>query len=1062
MARLIDVSTAMVAFVCFWLIPTATAATFNWTGGAPNNYFIDADNWSPFGGPPGSGDEASFRLAGGHTVLFQGGKQVETTELYVEKGSYSLRSDSLDPAVYNVTSGASTAAVLDAFLSVGSASTPIDMTVTDDFQVDADATVQVGGMSSLALGRLRVGTQLGGVNAVTVSGAGSSLAVGSGTQLGGSGDSSSLTFNSGATGSLNKDTVLLNFSSADGTTANLDVRNGSTLVTETLLIGLVGSSSATRSARLWVDDPGSSVTQVGTTGLLVGTANNPNLTAELWVTNGGVFHSGTGNVRFRSTGELLVGESDGPTQQGVFNANGPLSFESGALLRVGGVLNAYQGLDYSDGEINFYDGDLRVEGGAFVPALETDGSYVYRGAPDSGGFGTTPTELILGAGATFMTTGPVQIGAASRFARLRAEAGAQIATGPVVIGALTLFGDSLAELEVTGSGTQWDVDGSLRADYGGFDVTDQAQLITGFALIQGESATVVDSAGWNNSGSLSLLNGASLTIDSGGSVSTGSVSAVSSDIGVSGGAGLTVASGLTLNVGSSMTVASAGPVTIGSANITAESTVDVADGSWTVTGDVDLGNNTSPNPSVLTAGDGALITIEGELDLNPTGVVKINLGTVILNGDLVDDGGEIDFIFDGRLNLNSPDVGLLVNSTDDELFAEGVRVVGAGQLSPGQDLSAAGELLVATGGRFHAAGGDVDLGGLKVAFGGEVRYSGGSLDVAGPVVAAAGSEIHVTGGSTDATLGDASLLNGVYIAGELRTGRNTVTLLDANDAVFDSGALVVLGNGLGNDGTLVAANGLTLDFGGNITGDGVVVTPDDPTKPLTNNGNIIGSDPTDPLELTGYVKGVGTLDNVVITGTDAPGFSPATVVRGSVEYAGVLEIELAGTGEGEFDRLEYLLGAGEATLGGELVVALLSGFRPASGDVFEFLTTEGGVSGLFTTETLPALGGGIGFDVQYGPDTVSLAVVGVEGDYNGNGVVDAADFTVWRDSLNQTGEGLAADGDGDGAVDQNDYAVWVANFGQSASALAEAASVPEPAALVLLACGLAALRRVGR
>ena len=28
---------------------------------------------------------------------------------------------------------------------------------------------------------------------------------------------------------------------------------------------------------------------------------------------------------------------------------------------------------------------------------------------------------------------------------------------------------------------------------------------------------------------------------------------------------------------------------------------------------------------------------------------------------------------------------------------------------------------------------------------------------------------------------------------------------------------------------------------------------------------------------------------------------------------------------------------------------------------------------------------------------------GVDGDYNGNGVVDAADYTVWRDSLGQTG-----------------------------------------------------------
>ena len=52
------------------------------------------------------------------------------------------------------------------------------------------------------------------------------------------------------------------------------------------------------------------------------------------------------------------------------------------------------------------------------------------------------------------------------------------------------------------------------------------------------------------------------------------------------------------------------------------------------------------------------------------------------------------------------------------------------------------------------------------------------------------------------------------------------------------------------------------------------------------------------------------------------------------------------------------------------------------------------------------------------------------GDYNQNGLVDAADYTVWRDTLNQTGEDLAADGDDSGTVDQGDYNVWKGNFGQ--------------------------------
>jgi hypothetical protein len=56
------------------------------------------------------------------------------------------------------------------------------------------------------------------------------------------------------------------------------------------------------------------------------------------------------------------------------------------------------------------------------------------------------------------------------------------------------------------------------------------------------------------------------------------------------------------------------------------------------------------------------------------------------------------------------------------------------------------------------------------------------------------------------------------------------------------------------------------------------------------------------------------------------------------------------------------------------------------------------------------------------------------GDYNLNGVVDGADYVLWRDSLGSTTD-PRADGSGptagvpDGIVDQLDYAFWRANFG---------------------------------
>jgi hypothetical protein len=97
---------------------------------------------------------------------------------------------------------------------------------------------------------------------------------------------------------------------------------------------------------------------------------------------------------------------------------------------------------------------------------------------------------------------------------------------------------------------------------------------------------------------------------------------------------------------------------------------------------------------------------------------------------------------------------------------------------------------------------------------------------------------------------------------------------------------------------------------------------------------------------------------------------------------------------------------------------------------------------------------------------------GLPGDYNDDGVVDAADYIVWRKTYsgpNIPPTSYAADGDGDGDVDGDDYAIWTANFGQTAgsgavlaanSTARAKAGIPEPATLWLLviAGGLVHLR----
>lgn len=82
----------------------------------------------------------------------------------------------------------------------------------------------------------------------------------------------------------------------------------------------------------------------------------------------------------------------------------------------------------------------------------------------------------------------------------------------------------------------------------------------------------------------------------------------------------------------------------------------------------------------------------------------------------------------------------------------------------------------------------------------------------------------------------------------------------------------------------------------------------------------------------------------------------------------------------------------------------------------------------------------------------TLVIEPLAGDYNADGTVDAADYTVWRDTFGQANGVLSADGNQDGVVDDMDYIVWQNNYGLSSAALASANStaVPEPNTFLLV------------
>jgi len=88
--------------------------------------------------------------------------------------------------------------------------------------------------------------------------------------------------------------------------------------------------------------------------------------------------------------------------------------------------------------------------------------------------------------------------------------------------------------------------------------------------------------------------------------------------------------------------------------------------------------------------------------------------------------------------------------------------------------------------------------------------------------------------------------------------------------------------------------------------------------------------------------------------------------------------------------------------------------------------------------------------------SLTATPMGVAGDYNGNGVVDAADYTTWRDHLDQSITLTNEDPDTTpGEVTIEDYAFWQANFGATGGGGALSnVSVPEPASALIAATAL--------
>jgi autotransporter-associated beta strand protein len=323
-------------------------------------------------------------------------------------------------------------------------------------------------------------------------------------------------------------------------------------------------------------------------------------------------------------------------------------------------------------------------------------------------------------------------------------------------------------------------------------------------------------------------------------------------------------------------------------------------------------------------------------------------------------------------------------------------------------------------------------------------------------------DLEITGNGTQDFFIYGSLRDAYEPRNVTKTGTSRATLLGHNTF---RGALSIVGGEVNLSGPQAAIDGasqISISSAGTLSMESGLIAVERIDRSAGGAFEFSGGE----LRVTEFV---GSLTNQ--GGNFSPGASPAisTLSGDFAQPAGSLTIELAGTTAGTgFDQLNI---GGTASLGGTLRVSLLDEFLPAVGSSFEFLHAGGGITGTFATTFLPVLPGRT-MSVQYDANSVRLLVEAsgtiFPGDYNFDGIVDASDYVVWRNTIGSSSN-LAADGNLDGVVDQDDYTIWRGNFGNRAQATAQTAAngsalgVPEPSTVVLCLLALlpviASLRR---
>ncbi|WP_252853012.1 hypothetical protein [Aeoliella straminimaris] len=291
--------------------------------------------------------------------------------------------------------------------------------------------------------------------------------------------------------------------------------------------------------------------------------------------------------------------------------------------------------------------------------------------------------------------------------------------------------------------------------------------------------------------------------------------------------------------------------------------------------------------------------------------------------------------------------------------------------------------------------------------GGTFNMTAGHFGINGPVTAAPGTTLTIIGGGGDVEF--KSTMNLTTFQGDIVQDGGDLMVVESLSTPNHSGAGGRVGISEGKEFTVGASNS-DQTYSGSIIGTGTFVKVGTGTQTLSGDATTT----TATLEVQ---EGTLSLTDLILAET-------ANVSL--LNSGGTLDLSFAGTNT---------------------------------------------IASLFIDDAAQALGtwGAIGSGAQNesslitGSGLLDVTVPGVDvliGDYNQDGTVDIADYTVWRNNLGGDGSVLMnRDPANTGAVDASDYASWKSNFGESTAAAATsvAVSVPEPGTALIALISIALL-----